>query len=336
MKTDSVIVNLPKNIVQYLIGFSLYLLVYGSFDLFKLIIGLTSFILAYSAIYPYNDLMDYEKDKKDKFKRVYKALVRGDLKQKDAITLTFGLTVTGLLLSTLVNSWYTVLLLVILLQNFLHSAPQTSKYFKLKKKIMIPNMFILQTIKYTLGWFTFTTDITQMPTWIINTLSGAYVYAYVVYKHGTGNMKASMSKNLKVYIPLGTLVIGSYIISLMIYPFKLPIIIIVPLGFLFFTMRNQKDIIKKTFKLSGITVIVMAGMVLMNFLLNVPSIAKVNDGTTDVFEKIGEITMNKMDNETYEVVCQINETLYSYPIRDLKELDNIFNITGKEVIVRNI
>ena len=65
MKTDSVIVNLPKNIVQYLIGFSLYLLVYGSFDLFKLIIGLTSFILAYSAIYPYNDLMDYEKAKKD-------------------------------------------------------------------------------------------------------------------------------------------------------------------------------------------------------------------------------------------------------------------------------
>ena len=166
MKLDSITMNLPKNVVQYLLGFGLYLLVYCSFDPIKFVLGLAAFIISYSAIYPYNDLMDYKEDRKNVFKKHYKAIARGDMTQEKAITLAYGLPIIGLLIASFVSRWYMILLIFLLFQNFLHSSPQTTKTFKKKNRYMFINMYLMQAIKFSLGWFTFTTDLTRLPIWL--------------------------------------------------------------------------------------------------------------------------------------------------------------------------
>lgn len=333
MKTDSILINLPKNMVQYFIGFALYLLVYGSFDPLKLILGLASFLIAYSAIYPYNDLMDYEQDKKDEFKKVYKALVRGDLKQKDAISLVFGLSIIGLMLASLVSQWYMFLISITLFQNFLHSNPHTKNTFKKKKRYMVPNIFIMQFIKYSLGWFTFTTDLTKLPTWVITTFSLGYVYAYILYKSNIKDMLSVLKKKIKIMLPLTIIIIFTYSVSFWVYPFKIPLLLVIPLLLLIFTMSKQKNVVTKTFKLSNITLIILGGTTIMLLLLNIPVISEINDNVTEIYNKIGNLTLETMGNNTYELIYTINETVYTYPIRDLKELNKLFNLTSTEVIV---
>lgn len=323
---------MPKNIVQYLIGFGFYVLVFGSFDPIKLVLGLLSFIITYSAIYPYNDLMDYESDKKDKFKRVYKALARGDINYKDSATLVFGLPVIGLLIASFVSSWYMMLLIGLLLLNFLYSAPQV----RLKKKMgyALTSMFLMQFIKFSLGWFTFTTEVTRLPVWVINTLSFAYLFSYFMYKKNVLNMKKTFKMNKSVLIPLSIATIGSYIISIMIYPYKMPLLLIVPLVFLILTMRKQKDIVVKTFKLANITIWIMGAIFVMLLLLNIPVIGMINDNASQFFDDIGALTLQNASKGAYNVICSINQTLYNYPIRDLNELNNLFNLNGTEITLR--
>lgn len=324
-----------KNAIQYLIGFSLYLLVYGSFDPVKLALGLVSFLITYSAIYPYNDLMDYESDKKDKFKRTYKKLITGELSFNKAITLVFGLPLIGLMIASMVSGWYMLLLVILLFQNFLHSSPYTRDTFKKKKRYLIPNMFIMQLIKFSLGWFTFTTDITLLPVWVLNTFSLSYVFGYLLYKFGLLDMEKAIKNKLTTMVPLAILITVSYAISFLIYPFKIPLLLVIPVMFLVFTMSRQKNLVRKALVLSNISIIIIASLVVMFLLLNIPAVAQLNDNATVFFNNINEITLQKMDNSTYQIICKINETLYSYPIHDLKELNNILNITGTEIILRN-
>jgi len=332
MKIDSITLNTPKNIVQYLIGFGLYLLVYGSFDPLKLILGISSFIIAYAAIYPYNDLMDLEEDKKDDFKKAYKALVRGDLSKQKAITLVFGLPIIGLLIASMVSFWYTFMLMILLFLNFLYSSPYTR--LKKKKSYAVLSIFAMQSIKFSLGWLTFTTDLTLLPSWIITTLSLAYIFGYILYKKNVIDMKKTMKENLKIMIPLSVAVVFSYVVSLLIYPFKLPLLIVFPLAFVFLSMQKQKNVVKKTFTLSNMTVAVLAAIAVTLLLLNVPFIGLINEGTSDAIDKLGEFTLERVNDETYDIICTINASLYNYPIRDLTELDSFLNVSSREVVLR--
>jgi 4-hydroxybenzoate polyprenyltransferase len=332
MKIDSISVNLPKNVVQYLIGFGFYSLIYGSFDPVKLVLGLVAYVITYSAIYPYNDLMDYDSDKKDEFKRFYKALARGDTAHKDAVTLVFGLPVIGLLIASFVGWWYMMLLITLLLLNFLYSAPQV----RLKKRTgyALLSIFLMQFIKYSLGWFTFTTEVIQLPVWIIIMLSFAYIFSFFLYKKNLLDMKDTFKRHKGIMIPLTIGTLGSYVISIIIYPYKIPLLLTIPLTLLILTMRKQKNIIIKTFKLQSITIYIMGGIVLMLLLLNVPVIGSLNNNASQFFNDLGSLALENASEGAYNVICSINQTLYSYPIHDLNELNRLFNINGTEIVLR--
>ncbi len=327
-------INIPKNIIQYFIGFSVYLYFYGSFNPFKLMLGLSSFLISYTAIYYYNDLMDYKSDKRSKVKRAYKDLARGDISVETAITFAFGLPIIGLLLASMVSFEYTVVLIVLLFQNFLHSSPFTKNRFKKRFNYLFINFFLMQFIKFSLGWFTFTTNMTLFPYWLITTLSLAYFFGYYVYKTDIKNIKKAMKNRLKVFIPLSVSIIVLYIVSLMIYPFKLPLLIVFPFMLLFLSMKHEKSVTNKIFGLSDMASVALAIIATGILLLNVPVISTINNNASQVFDKISNLTLSNVNNKTLNAICIINETIYSYPIRDLNEL-KIFNLTDKELILRN-
>ncbi len=330
MKMDSLTANIPKNMLQYLLGFALYILVYHSFNPVKLAIGLVSFLVTYSAIYPYNDLMDYKEDRKDKFKKAYKALARGDMSHEEAITLVFGLPIIGMILASFVSSWYMVLLAVLLLLNFLYSAPQIR--LKKRMKYAIPSMLLMQLIKFSLGWFTFTTNVTRMPGWVIITFSFGYIFGYVLYKKSLLNMKKSFLENKKILVPISIITLFSFFVSLIIYPYKIPLLLIVPIVALISLFKNQKDKTVKSFKLMGFSIMLLSAITILFLSLNIPAVANVNKNASDAFGHLASLAFNKSNNETKVVIRTFNETLYSYPIHDLNE----FNIINFSNIVLNV
>jgi 4-hydroxybenzoate polyprenyltransferase len=334
MKIDSLTVNTPKNAIQYLVGFSLYLLVYGSFEPIKFVLGLVSFLITYAAIYPYNDLMDFEVDKKDGFKQKYKALVRGELKPTTAITMVFGFPIIGLMLASMVSSYYMMLLIILLFINFLYSSPYTR--LKSKTSYAVISMFLMQVIKFCLGWFTFTSEVTSIPIWIILTFSFSYLLSYLFYKKGSiKKMKDTYLKHKKIMIPLSLMTLFSFAVSILIYPYKIPMMLLFPAAFLILATRKEKDRTTKSFRLLGITNIILSTAVISLLLLNVPFINSLNQGATEAIDRLSTITLESMNNQTYEIVSFINDTLYNYPIHDLREFDDMLNVSSLKVTINN-
>ena len=96
---NSVTVSLPKNIIQFFLGFVLYWLLFGAFDWLTLGIALAGFLLAYSSVYFFNDIVDYEEDKKDEDKKDWKLVASGAMTKKTALVVGLVFMVSGLLLS---------------------------------------------------------------------------------------------------------------------------------------------------------------------------------------------------------------------------------------------
>jgi len=171
----------------------------------------------------------------------------------------------------MVSGWYMMLLILLLFMNFLYSAPQVRLKNKLGYAIII--MFWLQVIKFSLGWLTFTTDITKMPVWIIITFSSAYIVSYVLYKKNLLNMKKTFKEKKKLMIPLSAITLFSFYVSLLIYPYKIPLLMLVPLVFMVLMFKKQKDKTKKSFRLLGFTTVILGVTAVLLLLLNVPFIA---------------------------------------------------------------
>src|SRR4030042_4040910 len=82
---NSVTVSLPKNIIQFFLGFVLYWLIFGAFDAAVLMIALAGFLLSYSSIYFLNDIVDFEDDRHDKDKMGWKLVAKGAMSKKTAL-----------------------------------------------------------------------------------------------------------------------------------------------------------------------------------------------------------------------------------------------------------
>ena len=95
---------------------------------------------------------------------------------------------------------------------------------------------------------------------------------------------------------------------------------------------SPADVVGKAAEL-GLTVIALAAIMIMLLLLNVPVIGMINNNASEAINQLSELTLKQMDDNTYEVICNINDSLYTYPIRDLNELQGLFNVTGMEVVV---
>lgn len=314
---NSVTVSLPKNIIQYMLGFVLFWLIYRQFDLTTFVLSLSGFLLAYSAVYFFNDIVDYEDDKKDREKRDWKLIAGGIISRRTAILLGTAFLVSGLLLSSLVNLWYLNIIVLVMFLNMLHSHPR----ILLKKNLVgtTINMSIIEFFKYSTGWFAFTGDLTQFPFWILVTFAVVYATIYIVYKF---KFQGDMLRNNKPYfIVLALVVLLSYIFSVVIYDFSLPLLLLLGLSMVLVSFGAIAGKNLNFMNWLHLEFVIMPAMIVAFLLISIPMISQIN---THIGEKITNYK-DTVYKELPEGVGRALDNLSEPKYKSVKEVGEVLN-----------
>ena len=271
-------VNFLKNFFQYFIGASLFFITFNDLPIVSFVLGLMGFLISYQSVYQFNDLMDYEEDKKNYIKKDYKPLVTGSITRKEMETYTFLLVMVGLPICFLVSTFYGFLVTITLMLNFLYS----SKYIRLKKtRFWGVTIFFIQFLKHSTGWFALAITMEKFPIIFIMSLSLLYVLAFMFYKKF--RIKISDWKTVLVTI----LTAASLVISFFIYPFKLPLLLFIPFSFIFLVLKS--DNAKKNLVLgSRLAYISYAYFIITILLLSIPAIAEINEEIAEMIDIVNE------------------------------------------------
>jgi 4-hydroxybenzoate polyprenyltransferase len=211
---------MPKNALQFLVGAACFYYIFNTIDVFRTLLGMVALCITYASVYPFNDIMDLKEDIKHKKHRL-KPIVRGDMTVEEAASLSFILLAVGLTISAVVSTVFTVLLLLLLIINFMHS----SNFIKLRNSpLRSPNMILMQFVKFSTGWFALTSSPAGFPFLIIFCLSLVYTYGYLLYKVDIRNRKAIEENGLKFWL-IVAVSLATYIVAFLLYDFDVPMII---------------------------------------------------------------------------------------------------------------
>ncbi len=310
-KMHSQNLNFLKNSFQFVIGSALFFALMKGFSLFNFLIGLAGFLIAYNAVYQFNDLVDYEEDKKDEMRKYCKPLVTGQLKKGQIKAYGILCLLIGLPICFFVSTLFGFLVVIALFLNLLHSSP----FIRLKKsKLVLLNLFFVEFIKFSLGWFAISPIIDNFPYIFIALSSTLYLLAYVYYKQNV----VDFFKNKKI-IALGITSLILYIASIFVYPFKLALIVVLPLFLTFSIFRKYKYNLLRVKIGTNILGFIIIFFVASLLLLSIPSVAKLNN---EISNKIDVIKNNISEN----VPADIKYGMTSLE-KTLKE-----NINGIELI----
>ena len=304
--------NLVKNSIQYLLGTILYFMTFGKLSL-NFVLGLIGFLTAYHSVYQFNDLMDYEEDKKNDFKLKIKLLPRGDIKREKVESYSFLFSLVGLAISFLVNNFFGILVALSLFLNFLHS----SSFIRLKKSkyFLLPNIFIIEFIKSSLGWFALTSSISEFPFILISLFSLVYLTGYVYWKQDINNFWKNTK--IKFLIGLSTLF---YIVSFLIYPFRLALLIPIFLGSMLSIIRKYRSTLLIKLKVSYTIIFAISFCFLLSLvLLTTPSIAELNNSLNTKVELIKENVTKFLPEELRYELYSLNETIS----KNIEKIDKI-------------
>jgi 4-hydroxybenzoate polyprenyltransferase len=272
------------------IGSALFFALMKGFSLFNFLIGLAGFLIAYNAVYQFNDLVDYEEDKKDEMRKYCKPLVTGELKKGQIKAYGILCLLIGLPICFFVSVLFGFLVVIALFLNFLHSSP----FIRLKKsKLVLLNLFFVEFIKFSLGWFAISTIIDNFPYIFIALLSTFYLITYVYYKQNV----VDFFKNKKI-IALGITSLILYIASIFVYPFKLALIVVFPLFLTFSIFRKYKYNLLRVKIGTNILGFIIIFFVASLLLLSVPSVAKINN---EISSKIEVIKNNISENVPVDI-----------------------------------
>jgi 4-hydroxybenzoate polyprenyltransferase len=310
------ILNLVKNSIQYLVGTALYFIIFNHLSI-AFLVGLAGFLLAYHSVYQFNDLMDYEEDKKNNFKMKIKLLPRGDVKREHVESYAFLFAIAGLTISFLVNTFFGLLVAACLFLNFLHS----SSFIRLKKsKLLLPNLFLIEAIKYSLGWFALTGMMTEFPFFLIAMLSLVYMIGYVYWKQNINNFLES--NKIKLLLGLTT---ASYVISFLIYPFKLALLLPIFGGIVFLTFRKYESSIMRL-KVGYTLVFVISFCFLVSLIvISTPSVADINSKLSSKVDIIKDNISEILPENVKVEINSINQTIKSY-LNKLSDINTIINL----------
>jgi 4-hydroxybenzoate polyprenyltransferase len=319
---NSVTVSLPKNTIQFFLGFVLYLLTFGGVDPVSIGVALCAFLLTYSTVYFFNDIVDCEEDIKDDDKREWKLIASGSMSRRTAGIAAFLCMVAGLYLSALVSGWFLLIMMALLLLNFLHSSP----YIRLKKKITTTaaNMTAIEFLKYSSGWFAFTTDLSSFPFWIIMLFAVVYSGIYLVYKF---RFKGNVIKSKKwLFTILGTLAFFSYTFSLVFYDFALSLIILLALSLAlaFFSMGRKLRFMNWLY----VEFIIMPAVIAAFLLVSIPIAAEANQDIAAKIDHYKDTVYKKLPEDVAEGIKNLSEPPYESLEDVVDAINRSVNLSG--------
>jgi hypothetical protein len=308
--------NIARNSVQYLVGAFLYLLTFGTFSLLKVSAGLVGFLIAYNSVYQYNDLMDYEQDRRSRVKKYLKPLASGKTKREYVESYSFLLALLGLTISFYVDFYFGLLVSLVLFLNFLHSSPFT----RLKEtKFLLPNLFIIEFVKYSLGWFVISFSFDRFPFLLMMLLSSVYLIGYLYHKQNFKNFFDFKIKSLCV------ISFVLYLLCLFFYQFRLALLVPIPLSFVFVIFRRFKDNIVKYKMGLTLTQIISVCFVLSIFLLTVPAVAEVNKNINSNLDSLKDNVTKIIPEDIKSELHSINQTI-SEGIDKISKAEEIFKL----------
>ncbi|MCK5017451.1 MAG: UbiA prenyltransferase family protein [Candidatus Peribacteraceae bacterium] len=314
---NSVTVSLPKNIVQFALSAILYWVIIGNPDITTLLVALSGFLISYSAVYMYNDLVDYEEDKKDSEKLRWKLLASGDMSFKQAKIITLTFLVVGFGISFFVNRWFFAMVAGMIALNFLHSSPYT-RYKKSMNKTSI-NMTVIEFLKFSCAWFALTTDITRFPFWILLTFAIAYNVSYIIYKF---DFKGKTIKtNKKIIGGLGITGLTSYMISFIYYGMPISMIFLIVIPLFIILLFKQMDI--KFHKIDNmlITEYMLLPVVILSFLiLTIPAVGLLNSQMADTIDVYTDVIVEEIPDAITGHVDNLTDKLKEY--ETLEDIEN--------------
>lgn len=293
-----------RNSFQYVLGSIFYFLMYGSFNPLYFMLGLLGFLIAYNAVYFINDLVDFKDDKKNMI-NTFKPLIKKTINFDQAKTYAAVSLLVGISLSFFVSTFYGILVSSLIMLNVFHSLLR--KNFRGKAI----NLFFIQVIKYSTGWFTLTINLTGFPLWTVFSISIVYVLVYFLYKNNV-MIKSTILENKLFFSLMSGLGVASYIISVMFSPFKLPLILIflifpVPI-LLCLRFRGTFDRIK----IGGISSqFIFPIFVLLFLILTIPSVAEVNEKISIPINHISSSVKNMAPVDVVNAIGEIEETVTS-------------------------
>lgn len=332
-----------KNSMQYVLGALLYFAVFGSLDARMLILGLAGFVISYNSVYYVNDIIDYENDKKDAINRKIKPLLTGKFSRREAVAYCLISMLIGLPLSFAVSRPFGMIVAILLFLNILHSTLMK----RMGIKAVASNMFVIQLIKYSLGWFSLTLTLDKFPLFTFAAFSAAYVTFYIIYKKklvlfnesfyyenkGKGfkdsikiTLEEIFKKNKLLIIPV-ILTATSYLISIIFYPFRLQLILLVPLisfislaaGRINFTSHIVKVKVSRY-----LTIFSLFAFILFFPLMQNPVAAQINDNMNESVNAAQQNLANSMPQSVKEGIEKVNYIIYS----DREKLENfLLNLT---------
>jgi len=315
---NSVTVSLPKNAVQFMLGVVLFWLVTGSFSAPVVLAALSAFLLAYSSVYLFNDIADFEDDRKDGDKRVWKLVASGMLSKRGAAALGAALLLSGGWLAGMVNGWFLALIVALVFLNFLHSSPQVR--LKKRKATTAVNMTAIEFLKYSSGWFALTPDLVTFPFWLIMCFSLIYTAIYMAYKL---RFKGSVIREHKAILyPLGAGVVFSFVASLVLYPYALPLLFLLGVSLL----MAKASIGRKLRFMNWLWVeFAILPLILVAFLmLAVQPIAEANDNLTATICACKESIYQNLPEGIAEDLSGLEEPMYS----SLDEFQEVMNLSS--------
>ncbi len=314
---NSVTVSLPKNIMQFFLGFVLYWIIFGPFDYFTLGLALSGFLIAYSAVYFFNDVVDYHEDMKDADKKEWKLIASGVISRKTGLVTGTVFMVVGLAISAMVNVWFLNIMVALLFLNFLHSSP----YIKLKKKILptTVNMSVIEFLKYSSGWFAFTADLSRFPFWIMVTFAVVYTSIYLIYKF---RFKGSMIKDNKwLFGAVAAISAASYILSVVLYDLVLPLMLLLAMSILLIVFSMSMG---KRFKFMNwlwIEFIILPAVIVAFLLMSIPFVEQVNTNITHTIDEYKETVYKELPEDVAKGIKNLTES----PYESLDEMHEAIN-----------
>ncbi|MFZ3077831.1 MAG: UbiA family prenyltransferase [Candidatus Aenigmatarchaeota archaeon] len=332
------IISWLRNSIQYAFGAMFYFAFFGSFDVGLFFLGLAGFVISYNSVYYLNDIIDHENDMKDSLNKKRKPLIAGTLTKKEAVAYYFISLLIGLPLSFVVNNIFGLLVVGLLFINMLHSIVMK----RIGIKAVESGMFVMQFIKYSIGWFVLTATLDKFPLFIFATFSFSYIVFYLIYKKKLIFYEDGKEKNIKdsaielsksifqknrlLLVPISLSVI-SYVISILFYPFKLQLLLFIPLLiFIFFSAGKMRfsDHAEK-FKIgNGIGVFSILVFILLFSIMQNPAVAHINDIMNESVNDAQQKLANAMPQNVKEGIDNVNYMIYS----DREKLESfLLNLT---------